>query len=298
MYEDEKKVNLIKCPLPKIIYMSIKGLSTVPKKPEKASNSTTYYTKKLTHLKPGLPSLKMSTKFSFSPNKTNYEKDIQSKKFNNLNTKKEENVNMNKINVEESNKINHNKNNITKQNMKEILNSYGLNRYYDKFIQNGINEQNFNQIGFMNKKMLNDFINILNIFPSHIVKMEQLHIHLKKMNNDNIQNQFNASNNNTTNNIHINNSAKVINNNSNFNNSQINANNNSSTNNNTHNNNNVNYVTLTFNRTNINNKKTRISHSQNKSKNRYINPIIKPKRVNSNRVNSEKNKTKKKSYIK
>ena len=295
MYEDEKKVNLIKCPLPKIIYMSIKGLSTVPKKPEKASNSTTYYTKKLTHLKPGLPSLKMSTKFSFSPNKTNYEKDIQSKKFNNLNTKKEENVNMNKINAEESNKINHNKNNITKQNMKEILNSYGLNRYYDKFIQNGINEQNFNQIGFMNKKMLNDFINILNIFPSHIVKMEQLHIHLKKMNNDNIQNQFNASNNNTTNNIHINNSAKDINNNSNFNNSQINANNNSSTNNNnnTHNNNNVNYVTLTFNKTNINNKKTRISHSQNKSKYRYINPIIKPKRVNSNRVNSEKNKTKK-----
>ena len=57
MYEDEKKVNLIKCPLPKIIYMSIKGLSTVPKKPEKASNSTTYYTKKLAYLKPGLPSL-------------------------------------------------------------------------------------------------------------------------------------------------------------------------------------------------------------------------------------------------
>ena len=34
--EDENKVNLIKCPLPKIIYMSMKGLTTFTKKPEKS----------------------------------------------------------------------------------------------------------------------------------------------------------------------------------------------------------------------------------------------------------------------
>ena len=295
MHEDEKKVNLIKCPLPKIIYMSIKGLTSFSKKPEKSSNSTIYFTKKLTHQQPNLPSLKMSSKLSFSPNKTNYTRDIQSKKLNNLDVKKSMNLNINQINIDDNNKIDNHKIMNKKQSMKEILNSYGLNRYYEKFIQSGINDKNFNQIGYMNKKMLNDFINILNIFPSHIIKMEQLYIHLKKMNNDNnIQNQLNNINNNGSNNIRINNSAKNISNSSNFNNCHIEINNNSSiNNNNSHNNNNVNYVTLTFSRNNLNNLKTRVSHSQNKSKYRYVNIKIKQKRVNSNRLSSEKNKSKK-----
>ena len=296
MHEDEKKVNLIKCPLPKIIYMSIKGLTSFSKKPEKSSN-TTYYTKKLTHQQPGLPSLKMTSKLSFSPNKTNYTKELQSKKLNNLNVKRSLNININQINADDSNKIDNNKVMNKKQSMKEILNSYGLNRYYEKFIQSGINENNFNQIGYMNKKMFNDFINILNIFPSHIIKMEQLHLHLKKMNSEknNFHSQLNISNNITSSNIRINNSAKDINNNSNLNSShiEVNSNNSINNNNNTHNNNNVNYVTLTFNRTNLSNLKTRVSHSQNRSKYRYVNSNIKQKRVNSNRLSSEKNKTKK-----
>ena len=295
MHEDEKKVNLIKCPLPKIIYMSIKGLASFSKKPEKSSN-TTYYTKKLSHQQPGLPSLKMTSKLSFSPNKTNYTKELLSKKLNNLNVKRSLNINNNQINADDNNKIDNNKVMNKKQSMKEILNSYGLNRYYEKLIQSGINENNFNQIGHMNKKMFNNFINILNIFPSHIIKMEQLHLHLKKMNseNNNFHSQLNISNNNTINNIHINNSAKDINNNSNLNSCHIEVNSNSSiNNNNSHNNNNVNYITLTFNRTNLSNLKTRVSHSQNRSKYRVVNSNLKQKRVNSNRLSSEKNKTKK-----
>ena len=298
MHEDEKKVNLIKCPLPKIIYMSIKGLTSFPKKSEKSSN-TTYYTKKLSHQQPGLPSLKMTSKLSFSPNKTNYTKELQSRKLNNLNVKRALNININQINADDNNKFDNNKVMNKKQSMKEILNSYGLNRYYEKFIQSGINDNNFNQIGYMNKKMFNDFINILNIFPSHIIKMEQLHLHLKKINSDN--NNFhsqlsisNNKNNDNNNNIRINNSAKDISNSSNLNIRHIEVNsNNSINNNNTHNNNNVNYVTLTFNRTNLSNLKTRVSHSQNKSKYRYVNSNTKQKRDNSNRLSSEKNKTKK-----
>ena len=84
MIEDEKKLNLIKCPLPKIIYMSMKGMNNFTKKEEKTSNNT-YYTKKINHQNPGLPSLKMSAKISFSPSKTNY---LKGKMINNLNAKK------------------------------------------------------------------------------------------------------------------------------------------------------------------------------------------------------------------
>ena len=293
--EDEKKVNLIKCPLPKIIYMTMKGLTTYPKNSEKPSNINTYYTKKVNHQR-GLPSLKMSTKVSFSPNKTNYTKGIITNKLNNnMNEKNSGKVRPSKNNVKENNEINKSKGTIKKQFMKDTLNSYGLNRYYEKFIQNGINEQNFNNIGFMNKKMFNDFINILNIFPGHTIKMEQLYLHLKKMNNDIIQSKYNS--NNSQSNIHLNNSTKDINIsniNTNLNSSHMNMNNNSTTNNsNTNSNNNLNYVTLTFNRANLNNLKTRVSQSQNKSKYRYINPTIKQKRSNSNRASSEQNKSKK-----
>ena len=288
--EDENKVNLIKCPLPKIIYMSMKGLTTFTKKPEKSSNGTTYYTKKINNQQSGLPSLKINSKFSLSPSKTNYVKGNPVNNLGSIKAKKVTNSRNTKIKANEHNKdINSNHSNENKKlNMKEILNSYGLNRYYEKFIQNGINDLNFNQIGNMAKKTLNDFINILNIFPSHTIKMEQLYFNLKKMNNDSMQSQ-------TSNNIHLNNSTKDINN-SNFNSSHINMNNSSSSNNNnnnsSNNNNNVNYVTLTFNRTNLNGLKTRVSHSQNKSKYRYVNPSINPKRANSNRLSSEKNKSK------
>ena len=71
--EDEKKVNLIKCPLPKIIYTTINGLTTFHKKSFNTSNnSNTYYSRKINNKSPGLPSLKTNTKFSSSPNKTNY----------------------------------------------------------------------------------------------------------------------------------------------------------------------------------------------------------------------------------
>ena len=287
--EDEKKLNLIKCPLPKIIYMSMKGLTVFPKSKEKTTNNTTYYTKKLNPQQTGLPSLKMNTKFSFSPNKTNYTKGKQANNLNNINAKKSFKYNNTKIEAYKEFKnsdIRKNKEN-KNQTLKDILNSYGLNRYYEKFIQNGINDQNFNQIGFMNKKGLNDFMNILNIFPSHTTKMEQLYFHLKKQNNGYMQSQSN-------NNIHLNSSTKEIKNSSNSYNSQTNLNNSGSSNNLKNNkpNNNVNYVTLTFNRTNLKKVRTRVSHSQNKSKYRYINPTINPKRANSNRLSSEKSKLK------
>ena len=139
----------------------------------------------------------------------------------------------------------------------------------------------------MNKKGLNDFMNILNVFPSHTTKMEQLYFHLKKQNNGYMQSQSN-------NNIHLNSSTKEIKNSSNSYNSQTNLNNSGSSNNlkKYKPNNNVNYVTLTFNRTNLKKVRTRVSHSQNKSKYRYINPTINPKRANSNRLSSEKSKSK------
>ena len=302
--EDEKKVNLIKCPLPKIIYMTMNGLTTYPKNPEKPTNINTYYTKKTNHHQRGLPSLKMNTKVSFSPNKTNYTKGIITNKLNKINEKNSGKVRSSQNNVKENNEINKNKETIKKQFMKDILNSYGLNRYYEKFIQNGINEQNFNNIGFMNKKMFNDFVNILNIFPGHTIKMEQLYLHLKKMNNDIIQSKYNS--NNTQGSVHLNNSTKDINIsniNNDLSNSHINLNNNSSknvnnninnnNNNNTNNSNNLNYVTLTFNRANLSNLKTGVSQSQNKNKYRYINPTMKQNRSNSNRSSSEQNKSKK-----
>ena len=286
MIEDEKKLNLIKCPLPKIIYMSMKGMNNFTKKEEKTSNNT-YYTKKINHQNPGLPSLKMSAKISFSPSKTNY---LKGKMINNLNAKKSNNFHSTKININVSNIISKNSNNNNNKNnndnkkpkMKDILNSYGLDRYYDKFIQYGIDEQNFYQIGSMNKKSLNDFINILNIFPSHTIKVEQLYLYLKKMNYDNYHSQINTNKiNNAKTNMNFNSLAKGIKNSSKDN---INSSSN-----------NVNYVTLTFHRNNnMNNIKSKISPNNNKLKNKYhyINPSLKQKRANSNRVNSEKNKSK------
>ena len=102
--DDENKVNLIKCPLPKIIYMSMKGLTTFTKKPEKSNNGTTYYTKKINNQQPGLPSLKMNTKFSFSPSKTNYVKGKPANNLNSINTKKLTNSRNAKIKSNDNNK--------------------------------------------------------------------------------------------------------------------------------------------------------------------------------------------------
>ena len=255
--EDDKKVNLIKCPLPKIIYTTINGLSTFPKKSLNTSNnSNTYYSRKINNKSPGLPSLKTNTKFSSSPNKTNY---INIKMSNNLNknnnnTKNNKNIQINKI-------INNKE--IKKQNLKEMLNSYGLNKYYDKIIELGINDDNINNLALMNKKTLNEFISNLKMFPGHIIKMEQLFQHLKQINSFNKQ-------------LHNNLSIK-----------------NNNTNNNENNTNNVNYVTLSFNRNNNNNNiANKIMHSQSHNKYRFINPIIKLKSQKVNNFNLEIDKVK------
>ena len=44
--DDEKKVNLIKCPLPKIIYTAMSSLSTFQKKSGNTTSNNTYYLKK------------------------------------------------------------------------------------------------------------------------------------------------------------------------------------------------------------------------------------------------------------
>ena len=114
--EDENKVNLIKCPLPKIIYMSMKGLTTFTKKPEKSNNGTTYYTKKINNQQSGLPSLKMNSKFSFSPSKTNYVKGKPVNNLGSINAKKVANSRNAKIKANEHNKdINSNHSNENKK---------------------------------------------------------------------------------------------------------------------------------------------------------------------------------------
>ena len=250
--EDEKKINLIKCPLPKIIYSTMSGLTTSSKKSENVSNNNTYYFKKITNQSPGLPSLKTNTKFSSSPNKTNYMSiKLNNHLNNNANNNSKNNANNNKMN-----KVNNNKE-IKKQTLKEILSSYGLSKYYDKIVELGLNDNNINSLGLMNKKSLNEFISNLKMFPGHIIKMEQLYQHIKQINS------YNKT----------------------FSNSNIKNNNENITNNN------VNYVTLSFNRNN-NNISSKIMHSQSHYKYRFINPTIKPKNQiinNSNNYNTNNN---------
>ena len=61
--EDEKKINLIKCPLPKIIYTTLNGQIKFSKKSLNTSNNATYYSRKINNRSPGLPSLKTKNKF-------------------------------------------------------------------------------------------------------------------------------------------------------------------------------------------------------------------------------------------
>ena len=249
--EDEKKVNLIKCPLPRIIYTTLNGQNKISKKSLNTSNNNTYYSRKLNNRSPGLPSLKTNNKFSSSPNKTNY---INIKMTNNLSNNNNNTKNIINNNTK-INKINNNKE-IKKPNLKEILNSYGLNKYYDKIIELGLNDDNINNLGYMNKKAFNELISNINMFPGHKIKMEQLYHHLKQTNSGNRQ-------------LH--------------NNSNIKNNNNVNNNNNENNNNYVNYVTLSFNRNNnANNIANKIMHSQSHNKYRFINPTIKSKTANSN----------------
>ena len=238
--EEEKRINLIKCPLPKIIYSTINGLSTFSRKSLNTSNNNTYYSRKINNKSPGLPSLKSNNKFTSYSNKTNYINLKPNNNLNNSNNSKNMNENI-KIN-----KINNNKE-IKRQSLKELLNSYELNKYYDKIIELGINEENYNSLGLMNKKTLNEFVRNLKMFPGHIIKMEQLHHYLKQNNCYNKQ---------------LHNTIKFKNNNN-----QINTNENS--------NNCVNYVTLTFNRNINNNITNKIIHSQSHNKYRIINPTIK-----------------------
>ena len=253
--EDDKKINLIKCPLPKIIYSTMSGLTTVSKKAENSTNSNTYYFKKINNNSPGLPSLKSNTKYSSSPNKTNY-----------LNIKMNNNHNNNNNNNSKT-KINKNNKEIKKQSLKEVLNNYGLNKYYEKIMELGINDNNINSLGLMNKKTFNDLISHLNMLPGHLIKMEQLYHHIKQINSYNKTfSNSNLKNNNNNDNIS-----------------------------------NINYVTLSFNRTNNNNNNlnNKIMHSHSHYKYKFINPTIKPNSQNpnpnqiiKNSINLENNKSK------
>ena len=259
--EDEKKINLIKCPLPKIIYTTLNGQIKFSKKSLNTSNNATYYSRKINNRSPGLPSLKTKNKFSSSPNKTNY---INIKLNNNLRSSNNTKNNINK-NVNLNKTANANKE-IKKPNLKEILNNYGLNKYYDKIVELGLNDDNINNLGLMNKKTFNEFISNIKMFPGHIVKMEQLYQNLKQYNSNNRQ-------------LH--------------NNSNIKTNINSNNHNENNSNNGVNFVTLSFNRNSNNNITSKIMHSQSQNKYRFINPTIKPKNTNiknnNNIINGKQN---------
>ena len=252
--EDEKKVNLIKCPLPKIIYTAMSSLSTFSKKSGNTTSNNTYYLKKNNIQNRDLPSLiTNNNKYPTSPNKTNY---LNINLNNNLNNNKLKNTTL---------KINNIDNKTTKkQGLKEVLNNYGLNKYYDRLVELGLNDQNINNLGLMTKKSLNEFISNVKMFPGHIVKMEQLHEHLKQ------------SNNNIT---HTN---------------QLHNNYNSKPKTSTNDNNNVNYVTISFNRSIHNHTlNDKIMHSHSYYKQKLINHSIKSKIKNIKSNNkSEASKTK------
>ena len=275
--EDEKKLNLIKCPLPKIIYSTICGLPTFPKKSGITNSTNTYYSKKNSNQRKGLPSLKTNNKFSSSPNKTNY---INAKPTNNLNNTNNNMINMNKTNNIKMNRINNsiynnNSKEINSKTMKETLNTFGLNKYYDKMIELGLNDQNYNSIGLMNKKSFNELVSNIRMFPGHIIKMEKLYHYLKQINFSNKQ-------------LHINSNPKINNHSINVNSSYDNSNSSSN-----FNNNNVNYVTISFNRNNNSGLNGKIIHSKSHNKYRFINPMIRQKNWNDN-YNSEISKSKSK----
>ena len=274
--EDEKKLNLIKCPLPKIIYSTICGLPTFPKKSGITANTNTYYSKKNSNQRKGLPSLKTNNKFTSSPNKTNY---TNAKISNHLNNTSNNMTNMNKTNNIKMNKVNNSINNnnnkeINSKTMKETLTNFGLNKYYDKMVDLGLNDQNYNSIGLMNKKSFNELISNIRMFPGHIIKMEQLYHYLKQINFSNKP-------------LHIYSNPKINNNSINVNSSYDNSNSSN------FNNNNVNYVTISFNRNNNNVLNGKIMHSKSHNKYRFINPMIRQKNLNDN-FNSEISKSKSK----
>ena len=258
--EDEKKLNLIKCPLPKIIYTTMSRYTTFSKNSENTSSNNTYYSKlnsiQNTNQNTGLPSLKSSKKFHSSPNKTNYD-NIKI----NSSTQKNDITNINN-NLKTRKITTYNHKEAKKQSLKELLNNYNLNKYYDKFVELGFNDQNIFNIGLMNKKEINEFISNLKMFPGHIIKMEKLYHYLKQIFfPSNIPSQINS--NSKINDANIN--------------SNVNNNNNifyTEKNHHSNNNNGVNYVTITFNRThNIRNRiVNKIIHSQSLSKYSTINP--------------------------
>ena len=88
--EDEKKMNLIKYPLPKIIYTATSGLSTFQKKSGNTTSNNSFYLKKSYNQNRDLPSLiTNNNKYRTSPNKTNY---LNIKLNNNLNNNKTNNT--------------------------------------------------------------------------------------------------------------------------------------------------------------------------------------------------------------
>ena len=250
--EEQKRINLIKFPLPKIIYSTINGLTTFSKRSLNSSNNNTYYSRKINNKSPELPSLKMNNKFTSYSNKTNYTNVKPNDNLNNMNNTKimNENIKISKIN---------NIKDIKRPNLKELLNSYDLIKYYDKIIELGINDDNYNNLGLMNKKTLNEFVSNLRMFPGHIIKMEQLHQYLKQKNTYTKQLQNNIKFKNCNN-----------------------------PNNNENNSNCINYVTLSFKRNINNNLTNKIIHSQSHNKYRFINPAIKSKNQNLEKLKNKK----------
>ena len=195
--EEIKKFNTtIKCPLPKIIYSTLASLSSLNNQnnPNYNSNTITNYSVKQkpnaninTHyIAPGvntktnykksnmLPSLMVSSKFS-----TSGEISAKNRKFN-KNDKFHKSQNF-------GNKF------------KDLLKNFGLNKYYEKMNELGINENTYTNLGLMTRKNINELINNLNIFSGHIIKFEKMYEYLRNETLNEENNNFKSNNKNNNN---------------------------------------------------------------------------------------------------
>ena len=284
--EDENKKNLIKCPLPKIFYTTINGLDTFTKKTENTTSLNPYFSKKNSKKITGLPSLKKNIKNHSPPNKTNYSniKINNNLNKNNINIKSGIGNNINN-DLKEKKITNYNTKENKNQSLKELFNDFDLNKYYDKIVELGFNDQNVNNIGLMNKNEINLLTSNLKMFPGHIIKMEKLYHHIKH-NIFSSNKPLHINNSNSKNN-----SPNTVDNNKKHNNNIITSYN--ENNNHNNNNNSVNYITITFNRTHSNRSRlyNQINHSQSLNKYKSMNSTLKAKKSNINNNNLEEPKT-------
>ena len=157
MNEKNKKHNIIKCPLPKIIY-SLANCPNETKNSEINFKPKELKRKRLYNRSPNnLPSLKNEA----SPVKAMSSQNCKHKPYIH-----------NKI------KLNNNKEN-KKQNSKEILQKLDMNTYYEKILDIGYNNQN---IGNINRKALNEIIKNIKLSEKNKKKIEKLYEHLREIN--------------------------------------------------------------------------------------------------------------------